>query len=142
MLVNGKADLARIVVRPWDGTLESHDVRVNPRVGIDPEIEAWAQSPFWRRVRFTERLAMIQVFVSAEIATYEYDCTGQSRKAGLLAEEYKAQCDSRRKDIPPLRLPTVTVVWSEPEAGGRSTRARFEGKDSQPERPASAGAND
>jgi hypothetical protein len=128
-LINGKADLARIVVRPWDGTLESHDVRVNPRVGIDPEIAAWADSPFWRRVRFTERLAMIQVFVSAEIAAYEYDCTGHSRKADVLAAEYKAQCDGRRKDLPPRRLPTTTFTWTEPEVGRHSTQARFEGED-------------
>ncbi len=80
-------------------------------------------------MRFTERLVMIQIFVAAEIATYEYDCTGQSRKADVLAAPYKAQCDSRRGDLPPLRCPKVTVDWSEPEIARRSTQARFKGED-------------
>ncbi|HEX7535469.1 MAG TPA: hypothetical protein VF391_00510, partial [Dermatophilaceae bacterium] len=70
-----------------------------------------------------------QVFVSAEIAAYEYDCTGHSRKADVLAAEYKAQCDGRRKDLPPRRLPTTTFTWTEPEVGRHSTQARFEGED-------------
>ena len=133
VLVNGRADLARILVRPWDGTLSPSDVRVNPRVGIDPEIVAWATSPFWRRMRFGERLTMIQIFVSVEIATYEYDCTGESRKAHLLTEQYKADCDGRRSRLPALQMPETTVKWSDPEVGEPSTRARFEGEDFPPD---------
>lgn len=38
---------------------------------------------------------MIQAFLSAEIATSEYDCTGASRKADALAPGYRAECDRR-----------------------------------------------
>jgi hypothetical protein len=138
VLVNGQADLARILVRPWDESLETDDVRVNPRVGIDPEIAGWAHSPFWRRVRFSEPLVMIQIFVAGEIATYEYDCTGQSRKADLLTAEYKTECDGRRTDFPPLQQPPVIFDWSEPAAGKQSSRARFEGRDFPREGPSTA----
>jgi hypothetical protein len=40
-------------------------------------------------------MLMMQVFVSAEIAVYEYDCTGASRKPEALTDEYKAECDAR-----------------------------------------------
>lgn len=92
MLQDGKADVARVVVTPWH---EGMQVEVNPRIGVDPEIEAWSGSEFWRRIRDSERFRMLQVFVSAEIAAYEYDCTGGSRKSDLLTAEYKEECEAR-----------------------------------------------
>ena len=77
-VVDGRADAARITVRPYKPGME---VSVNPRIGIDPEIAEWSRSPFWSKLTFDERLKMMQIFVAGEIATYEYDCTGQSRKA-------------------------------------------------------------
>lgn len=129
VLRGGRADLARIVVDPWDGTLEPEEVRANPRVGIDPEIEAWSESEFWRKIPFGERLTLIQVFVSSEIAAYEYDSTGRSRKSDMLKATFRAECDARRGRLPPLKLPVAEAVWSEPVVGRRSTRERFEGRD-------------
>lgn len=124
---NGSADVARIVVAPWH---EGLTVEVNPRIGIDPEIDGWAESEFWRRIRWSERLLMMQVFVSAEIAVYEYDCTGASRKPEALTDEYKAECDARR--TPGKRHPKredKPVDWGDPVDGRPSTEARFAGVD-------------
>lgn len=77
VLSPGRADAARIVVTPWQPGME---VDVNPRLGIDPELADWAVSPFWKRVRFSERFHMLQIFAAAEVAVYEYDCTGHSRR--------------------------------------------------------------
>jgi hypothetical protein len=131
---NGKADVARIVVTPWH---EGMTVEVNPRIGIDPEIEGWADSPFWRRIRWSERLRLMQVFVSAEIAVYEYDCTGSSRKAEALTAEYRAECDARR--TPAKRLPRreeQAFVWPEPQGGRPSSEESFAGTDFPPHGPA------
>ena len=94
VLSGGSADAARLSVRPWNGDMQ---VTVNPRVGIDPEIGEWARSPFWQRVRFSERLTIIQVFVAAEVAVYEYDCTGATRRPDALTDSYKAECDARER---------------------------------------------
>jgi hypothetical protein len=130
VLRGGKADAARIVVKPWHKEM---DVQVNPRVGIDPEIEGWSGSKFWRRISYSERFRMIQIFVSGEIAAYEYDCTGRGRNADLLTAEYKAECDARpaARRRPPLRE-QKSVVWSEPNDGSRSSRDRFDGTDFPP----------
>lgn len=126
VLIDDRARLARITVMPWsDGT----NVEVNPRVGIDPEIGEWATSPFWTKIRFSERLLMIQVFLSAEIATYEYDCTGSSRKADVLARGYRAECDRRRLLGPLRRSPAPHVSWGAPSFGTPSTESRFRGDD-------------
>jgi hypothetical protein len=129
VLSGGVADAARVTVQPWSSDMT---VSINPRVGIDPEIGEWAKSPFWRRVRFGERLSMIQLFVAAEVAAYEYDCTGQTRKSKLLAESYKAECDSRERNGPP-RSNTEHRQWSPPVAGRPSTRERFWGHDFPPD---------
>lgn len=137
VLRDGKADVARIVVTPWH---EGMDVHFNPRIGVDPEIEAWSGSEFWRRINYSERFRLLQVFVAAEIATYEYDCTGTSRKAELLTDDYREECDARRtagKRYP--RRASPPVVWTEPREGRRSTRQRLEGTDFPPERPGNAG---
>ena len=51
-----------------------------------------ATSPFWRRIAYSERFRMMQIYVAADIATYEYDCTGRSRRTGPLTEEFPAEC--------------------------------------------------
>lgn len=127
VLRDGKADVARVVVSPWH---EGMEVTVNPRIGIDPELEAWSGSAFWRRIKYPERLRMLEIFVAAEIATYEYDCTGVSRKADLLTDAYRAGCDARQTGArrSPKRTPKP-VVWGEPHEGSVSTPDRFAGVD-------------
>lgn len=132
MLREGKADVMRIVVTPWH---EGMQIEVNPRMGVDPEIEAWSGSEFWRRIHYSERFRLLQVFVSAEIATYEYDCTGASRKAELLTEVYRSECDARRTAKSSPRRASTPVVWTEPREGRRTTRERFDGTDFPPEGP-------
>lgn len=120
-----KADVARIVVTPWQDDFE---VQANPRIGIDPEIAEWATSPFWSRIRFTERLTMMQAFVGAEIAVYEYDCIGSSRKASLLTDTYRAECDARRVIKPIVRERTAPPGWGPPIPGKPSTREALRGE--------------
>jgi hypothetical protein len=126
VLVDGHARVALIRVTPW---AEGDEVSVNPRIGIDPEVAEWADSPFWRRIRFDERLTMIQIFLSAEIAVYEYDCTGTSRKAEALSAAYRAECDQRGPRKPIRRLPPEPVSWGTPQDGTASTEERFLGVD-------------
>jgi len=45
VLIDGRADVARISVSPWNDDFE---IQFNPRVGIDPEIGEWSKSRFWR----------------------------------------------------------------------------------------------
>jgi hypothetical protein len=100
------------------------------RIGVDPEIEAWSGSEFWRRITYSERFRLLHVFVAAEIATYEYDCTGTSRKADLLTDGYKKECDARRTALQRYpRRALAPVVWTEPREARRSTKRRFDGTD-------------
>jgi hypothetical protein len=127
VLVDGYAQVARITVSPWsDDTV----VVVNPRIGIDPDGAEWADSPFWRRVPFAERLRMIEVFLSAEIAVYEYDCTGASRKAEALSATYRAECDQRGPYPPLAAPPPFEVTWGPVAPGRQSSYERFLGMDS------------
>lgn len=126
LLVNGFAQVARITVTPW---CDDTEVIVNPRIGIDPDGAEWADSPFWRRMPFSERLRLIEVFLSAEIAVYEYDCTGSSRKSEALTDTYRAECDRRGPLPSPTAAPPVEVIWGPVAAGRQSTRDRFLGKD-------------
>jgi hypothetical protein len=129
VIIDGRADVARITVTPYRPGM---DVRVNPRIGIDPEIAEWSQSPFWGRLHFDERLKMIQIFVAGEIAVYEYDCTGQGRSADMVAEAFRAQSDARREctSLPVQVRPPVE--WTPAGPGRRSTRQRFDGGDFPP----------
>lgn len=125
VLMNGQAEVARIAITPWtDGT----PVSINPRIGIDPEVTEWAQSDFWRRVEFAERLFMIEIFLKAEVAAYEYDCTGGSRKADLLSDVYREECDTRGAPGPIRRDLSPAVKWGEPRGAAPSTEARFRGE--------------
>lgn len=65
-------------------------VRMNPRLGIDPEVLNWSESPFWRKWKFNDRMPCMEIFVAGEVATYEHECTGDSRKAELLSGEFRA----------------------------------------------------
>jgi hypothetical protein len=132
VLYDGKADVARIVVVPWQ---DGFEVQANPRTGIDPEIAEWATSPFWSRIPYPKRLTMMQVFVSTEIATYEYDCTGSGRKANVLTHTYKAECDARRTIQPIARERTSVFEWGPPITGKPSTREALRG-DGYPSGPA------
>jgi hypothetical protein len=62
VLIDGRADVARISVSPWNEGLK---FQFNPRVGIDAEIGERSKSPFWRGKRFGDRLLMMQIFVRA-----------------------------------------------------------------------------
>lgn len=134
LVSRGFADVARIVVTPWNPGME---VNVNPRLGIEPEIADWADSPFWKRVRFSERFHMLQIFGAAEVAVYEYDCTGRSRRADALTDDYKAECDARLSDGPsqPVRATRAPVNWTASEDGAPSTSQCFDGAGFPAERP-------
>jgi hypothetical protein len=71
---------------------------------------------------------MMQIYVAADIATYEYDCTGRSRKAGLLTDEFPTECDVRRTHRPIVRARDKTPKWSQAIVGKPNTRALFEGQ--------------
>ncbi|YCH06366.1 hypothetical protein ACTAQJ_14735 [Arthrobacter sp. alpha11c] len=125
VLRNGRADAARITVVPWD---ESVEINCNPRVGIDPEIAEWSVSKFWGPKRFTTRLQLLQTWVAAEVAIYEYECTGTSRKQSLLTDSFRQDSDANRPTST-LSWPTrKDTTWSEPERGTQSTRARLHGQ--------------
>jgi hypothetical protein len=125
-IVDGHADVAQITLKPYRPDME---VKVNPRIGIDPEISEWSQSAFWSNWPFGERLKMIQIFVAGEIATYEYDCTGEGRKADLVSERFRTESDARRgtASLPTRKRPPV--VWRSARPGTLSTRQRFDGLD-------------
>lgn len=132
-IYDGYADAARIVVAPWSSEME---VEINPRMGIDPEIEEWSRSPFWSKIRFPDRLRMLHVFVAAEIATYEYDATGASRKQEVLTGSYRDECDARndRRRHRPRRVRTP-VQWSDAVSPRRATDRELSGEDFPPHGP-------
>ncbi len=131
VLSGGSANVARLTVTPWHDHMQ---VTINPRIGIDPDVGEWAKSEFWRRIRFSERLMMIQLFVAAEVAVYEYDCTGQTRKPDVLTDSYKATCDARERNDPPRR-DVEPWEWGSPAEGAPSTEDRFFGRDFPPQGP-------
>ena len=126
VLVDGYAQAARITVTPWTDDTE---IIVNPRIGIDPDGAEWADSPFWRKMPLSERLRLIEVFLSAEIAIYEYDCTGSSRKSDALTDTYRAECDQRGPFQPIAAPPPVEFTWGPVAQGRQSSRERFLGGD-------------
>lgn len=126
VLVDGRADVARVTVSPWS---EDMDISFNPRMGIDPEIGEWSASPFWGRWRFSERLSLIESFVGAEIAVYEYDSTGSSRKADLLTDDFKVEADARRSLRRIVHPPRRPVDWRPGGPARASTASRFAGED-------------
>lgn len=130
----GSCDLFRLTLQHGDGPPPV----VNPRIGIDPEISDWAASPFWSRIRFTERIRMMETFVRAEISLYEYDCTGETRGWDAMTDSFRTEADQRRAskpDTPISRPQPLEVAWSRSETGRTSTWDRFTGKDFSPHGP-------
>jgi hypothetical protein len=94
VVIDGEAEIAGFTVTPWDATW---DVQVNPRAGIEPEIGDWAESAFWSRINYEERLLMLRVAVESVLVMLEYDCLGSSRKSKFLTDSFRAESDARRK---------------------------------------------
>jgi hypothetical protein len=105
VMVDDVAEVARFTVTPWQ---EGCKVEANPQAGIDPEIAEWASSPFWRSIAYNERLRMLDVVVQSMVVTLEYDCLGASRKADMLTEAFRAECDARR---PPPKISLRSRAW-------------------------------
>jgi hypothetical protein len=106
-------DVARIAIAPWD---DNAVVKFNPRSGMDPEIDQWSISPFWGSKRFGDRVAVMQVFIAGEIAVYEYDCKGTSRREDALTDSFRQECDARGSHGQPIRTPRTAEQWSAPVA--------------------------
>ncbi|SEE78718.1 hypothetical protein [Ruania alba] len=70
---NGAADCVRLTVHNWEPDLV---VKINPRLGIDPEVLNWSASPFWRRWDFSERLTMMEILSPAK-----WRCTNMTAPA-------------------------------------------------------------
>jgi hypothetical protein len=92
-LRDGSAEVFRFVVRPWSVDVE---VEVNPRIGLDPDIEGWAESAFWGRIAYNERLAIVASVPKSMVVTFEYDCLGSTREPDWLTDSFRAECDERR----------------------------------------------
>lgn len=113
-------DVARVTIAPWD---DDTVVKLNPRAGIDPEIDQWSISPFWGSKRFSDRVAVMQISVAGEIAVYEYDCKGTSRRQDVLTDSFRRECDARGSREPPVRTPRPAEQWSMPFAPDAETGA-------------------
>ena len=128
IFVDGKCDFARVT---FPSRESAEGVTYNPRVGIDPEIGEWGDSPFWSRVRFSERITMMMVFVQAEIDTYDFDCTGSSIARRTLTEAFAQESDLRRAGgvFPRVQFePPEAPTWVR-AAGRRSTAEKYHGID-------------
>ncbi len=95
VIINDEAQIARFTVRPWR---EGWEVEANPQTGLDPEIAEWAESPFWRRIDYNQRLRMVQLVVETTLVTLEYDCVGHSREAQYLTDDFRVEADARREE--------------------------------------------
>lgn len=129
IFVGGCCHLARLTF-PDEASAEG--VSFNPRVGIDPEIAEWGASEFWRRIRFSERVTMLMVFVMAEINVYDFDCTGSPAARKMVAAEFAADSDARRNQgvFPPVKCPEPEPpTWGEITVPRQSTQERFLGRD-------------
>ncbi|TXK53846.1 hypothetical protein FVP63_07415 [Salinibacterium sp. dk5596] len=126
---NGICRLGRL---KFERAVEPEELQYNPRVGIDPEIDEWSASPFWRKIRFLERLRMIELFVAVEITIYEFDTTGNSEKVERLSESFRNEVLQRRASQveEPIRRPgDIDMKWSDPVTGRESSRSRLLGED-------------
>lgn len=106
-------DVARVTITPWD---DDAVVKFNPRAGLDPEIDQWSVSPFWGSKRFGDRVAFMQISVEGEIAVYEYDCKGTSRREDMLSDNFRQECDVRGAHKRPVRTTRPAKQWSAPVA--------------------------
>jgi hypothetical protein len=127
VFVDGVCDFMRYT---FASRQDAEGVSGNPRVGIDPEIAEWSVSPFWGRLRFSDRLRMMHVFVRAELGLYEYDCTGES-EAQSVSDGFRSEADARHASgfYPPVQTPVAEpIVWT-PAKGRRSSESRYRGED-------------
>ncbi len=115
-------DVARVTIAPWD---DDAVVKFNPRSGIDPEIDQWSVSPFWGSKRFGDRVATMQIFVAGEIAVYEYDCKGTSRREDMLTDSFRQECDARGGCKQPVRTARPAEQWSAAAAPTPTTLERI-----------------
>lgn len=118
-------DVVRVTITPWD---DDATVRFNPRAGLDPEIDQWSISPFWGSKRFGDRVAFMQMSVEGEIATYEYDCKGTSRRANMLTDDFRHECDTRGGGKLPVRTARPSEQWSAPVGPTPTTLERINGE--------------
>jgi hypothetical protein len=102
-------DVARLTITPWD---DDAVVRLNPRAGLDPEIDQWSVSPFWGSKRFGDRVAFMESSVEGEIAIYEYDCKRTSRREDLLTDSFRQECDACGSGKQPVRTARPSEQWS------------------------------
>lgn len=129
--VDERCDFARVT---FPDRSSADGVTFNPRVGIDPEISEWGESPFWSRIRFSERLHIMSVFVAAEIDVYDFDCTGSAKARRSVAESFASESDARRAAG---MFPNITyeeqapATWTE-AVGRTSTPDRYFGRDFPP----------
>ena len=128
MFVGGRCDFARVI---FPSRESAEGVTYNPRVGIDPEIAEWGDSPFWSRTRFSERIKMMMVFVQAEINVYEFDCTGDADARRTVTDTFAQESDQRRKDgaFPPIRFAQQEPPAWTPATARRSTPEKYHGVD-------------
>lgn len=125
MFVGGRCDFARVTFLSSDA---ADGVTYNPRVGIDPEIAEWGDSPFWSRLRFSERIRMMMVFVRAEVDVYDFDCTGNVDARRTISEAFAHESDARRGSTFPVvrfELPPEPV-WT-PAVARPSSQDKYRG---------------
>lgn len=129
VFTGGRCDLARLT---FPDEVAADNVSFNPRVGIDPEIAEWGASDFWKRVRFSERLKMLAIFVKAEINVYDFDCTGSPDARSTLTAAFAAESDRRRDEgmFRPVQFPVPEApAWSATAPARQSSQDRFLGRD-------------
>ncbi len=131
VFVGGQCDFARAT---FASPAAAEGVTYNPRVGIDPEISEWGQSSFWSKIRFSERLNMISLFVAGEIDVYDYCCTGNLEARDMLTDTFATEADQHRASglFPPLVVEEDAPPSWTPATGRRSTLEKFEGRDFTP----------
>lgn len=120
VFVDRRCDLARVTFRDEES---AKSAKINPRVGIDPEIAEWGHSPFWKRFPFTERLNMMMVFIKLAIDIHEFDCTGSPAFRKSVTEQFASESDARRAMgiFPPLSTPAPEpITWTAAEGKQRS----------------------
>lgn len=128
IFADGRCDFAKVT---FPDRASGEGVTFNPRVGIDPEIGEWGESPFWSRIRFTERIRMLTIFVRAEIDIYDFDCTGKAVARRTVTDTFARESEERRAAglFPPVVLPEPkTTTWI-PATAQPSTPERFHGAD-------------
>jgi hypothetical protein len=128
VFVDGRCDFARVT---FPDRTAAEGVTYNPRVGIDPEIGEWGESPFWSRIRFSERIQMMMIFVRAEIDIYDFDCTGNTDARRTVTDTFARESDLRRSEGSFLRVRFAQAEmanWT-PAVAQTSTKEKYRGVD-------------